>query len=91
MAGNVRVKLNRAGFRAVMNSNDVIDLLQQRGEEVAAKAASNTKPRAANMRNPDYIVRVEPGEIRARCFVWASNVNSLLAEAHDRALSKGLG
>lgn len=91
MPARVRVKLNKPGFRAVLNSPDVMDMLRQHGEDVAAKAASGMKERATGMRNPDYVVRVEPGDIRARCFVWAANTNSFLAEAHDRALSKALG
>lgn len=88
---SVRVKLNSAGFRQILNSPEVQATLQEKGEEVAARAATHTKIRATGMRNPDYVARTVPGKGRAACFVWAANTNSFLAEAHDRALSKALG
>jgi hypothetical protein len=88
---SVRVKLNSAGFRQLLNSEEVQAVLQEKGDEVAARAAAGTKERATGMRNPDYSVRVVPGKGRAACFVWAANTNSFLAEKHDRALSKAFG
>jgi hypothetical protein len=87
----IRVKLNKPGLNAFMNSEGVQALLQEEGERVAARAASMTKPRAVNQNNPDYVVRVVLGNRKAICFIWAANVNSLLAEIHDRALSKAAG
>jgi len=88
---SVRIKLNSREFAAYLNSETVTSFLQARGDEVAARAAANTKERATGMRNPDYSVRVVAGKNRARCFIWASNTNSFLAEVHDRALSKAAG
>lgn len=88
---NVKIKLNKSGLNAFMNSDGVQALLKEEGDRIAERAASLTKVRATKQRNPDYTVRVVPGTRKAVCFIWASNVNSLLAEVHDRALSKAAG
>lgn len=90
LMGNFRFKSNPAGFAALMNSDRVQQALAEEGQKIADRAEQNTKTRATGMRNPDYVVRVEPGNTRASCFVWAANINSFLAEAHDRALSKAV-
>lgn len=84
----VKIRLNSAAFREFLNSGPVADYLQAEGEQVQARAESFTKQRAGGMRNPDYVTRTVTGGNRAVCYVWAANVNSFLAEVHDRALSK---
>lgn len=74
----IRIELNRDGIRELLKSNEVRADLQARAERIAAAAG------------PGFIADSTVGPNRARASAGTSDMDSMLAEAHDRALTRAI-
>ena len=78
MAGDLRVKLNRAGIRALLRSTEVERDLDARARRIAAAAGEGME------------VETEVGPARARSAVFTATRDAQEAEATDRTLTRAL-
>lgn len=75
---NVKVKLDSAGVRALLGSDDVEADLRARAERIAAAAG------------PDHIVDSKSGGNRARASVRTSGFDAALDEATHKTLTSAV-
>lgn len=87
--GTVRVKLTIAGFNAIRNSEEVVGLLEDIGQDIMSRA--NTATRFHNEAGDPFKMNTVHNRTRAVTFVSTANIDGILAEVYDRALSKGIG
>ena len=78
MAARVRVKLNSAGVRRLLQSPEVLADLVRRAESIAAAAG------------PGMEVDSEIGPTRARASVRTATPEAVEAEAESRALTRAI-
>ncbi|MGQ7313375.1 hypothetical protein ACUOFU_16840 [Microbacterium arabinogalactanolyticum] len=78
MAGNMRIKINRAGVVALLTSPEVSADLTRRGNAIAAAAGDGVETQTA--RNRD----------RAVAFVRTETFEARKAEATDRSLTRAI-
>ncbi len=78
MAGNMRIKINRAGVVALLTSPEVFADLTRRGNAIAAAAGDGVE--AQTTRNRD----------RAVVFVRTETFEARKAEATDRSLTRAI-
>lgn len=74
----IRIKLNRAGVRALLTSADVTADLASRGKRIAAAAGDGVEMQVT--RNRD----------RAVVFIKTETVEAKRAEAEDRTLTRSI-
>lgn len=79
MASNVRIKRNDDGFRAILNSPEVVAELRRRAEAIAAAAGDGME-----------VLIAEGSGDRPVAFVRAETFGAMRAEATDRALTRAL-
>lgn len=72
---SVRVRMNSAGARAVLNSAGVLGDLESRAASIAA--AANARTSTDEMRNPAYMSEGESGGTRARARVWTATPHGI--------------
>lgn len=89
MSANVRVQINRAGFNAIRNSDEVTGLLEDLGAQIAATA--NSFSRYYDEPDEPFDTDTVHNQSRAVVFVRTNNFDGVLAEAHDRALTRAIG
>lgn len=77
---SVRVVMNSAAAKALLQSTEVKTDMQRRGNAIAAAAGGA----------PDFVVETQDGSARARVVVITDTIQGRLAEANDRALSNAL-
>ena len=80
MFKSVRIELNAAGVRSLLQSSDVQADLQGRAERIAAAAGGA----------PDFVAESRVGATRARASVRTATFDGMRAEATDRVLSRAL-
>ena len=80
MASGVRVQLNRAGAKAILQSPEVVADLEERASRIAAAAGGA----------PDFEVDSRIGTTRARVSVRTATAEGRRAEAEDRVLSSAV-
>lgn len=78
MPTQVRVKVNRAGVRALLRSPEVTNDLQRRASRIAAQAGEG------------MAVNVSKGSQRSRAEVVTETFEAMRREASDRALSRAV-
>lgn len=78
MAQRVRVKLNREGVRALLQSSEVQNDLARRARAIAAAAG------------PGHDVNVGKGAQRARAEVVTETFEAMAKEARDRNLTRSV-
>lgn len=78
MAGNMRIKINRAGVVALLTSPEVTADLRRRGNAIAAAAGDGVEVQTT--RNRD----------RAVVFVRTATFEAKKAEATDRSLTRAI-
>jgi len=83
MAGRVRVKMNKAGIRAVLNSGEVQAALKTFAD--GARDSAN-----ASLGADGYESYVQPGRNRARAVAHTTDWESQRHNADTNALLKGL-
>lgn len=76
--GSVTVKINKDVARSLLRSTEVQGDLQERADRIAASAG------------PGFVAEVEVGANRARGVVYTSDIDSMIAEAQDRSLTRAL-
>lgn len=88
MASETRLVFNSAGFREILLSNEVKDLVTEKAEEIRVKADAN------NIRGGDgFYSNVEVGGYgggRWIGFVGTTDKESEIAESEDKALTRAL-
>ncbi|ALY08924.1 hypothetical protein SEA_SAVAGE2526_13 [Arthrobacter phage Savage2526] len=84
MAEEVKVVLNDAGIKALMNSPEVQAHLLQAANRMAFAARGRAGGDAI------FDATVQPGKTRARASVITANKSAQEAEAQDRALSSSI-
>ncbi|ALY09791.1 neck protein [Arthrobacter phage Preamble] len=84
MAEEVKVVLNDAGIKALLNSPEVQAHLLQSAQRMALAAESRTGPDAI------FVASVQPGKNRARASVITASHEARVAEAQDRALTSSI-
>lgn len=72
----VRMRLNRAGIRALLRSDEIADDLERRGRQIAAAAG------------PGHEVERWAGRNRARITVRTATADARADEAEHRTLSR---
>lgn len=77
---DVRVEMNSAGAKALLQSEEVQALLREKAEAISAAAGGE----------PDYPVEVIVGAARARASVSTGTFKAIRDEATDRTLSSAL-
>lgn len=78
MAGSIRIVVNPEGVKALLKSQEVQNMLQQRVNKIAAAAG------------PGMQASVRVGRTRARGSVITATQEAREAEANDRMLTKSL-
>ncbi|QPO16941.1 neck protein [Arthrobacter phage Kittykat] len=84
MAEEVKVVLNDAGIKALLNSPEVQAHLLQSAQRMALAAEARTGPDAI------FVASVQPGKNRARASVITASHEARVAEAQDRALTSSI-
>lgn len=74
----VRIELNSQGVRDLLRSSEVKADLQRRADNIAAAAG------------PGFVADSTTGPNRARASVGTTDIESMRAEAEDRALTRAL-
>ncbi|QDH48914.1 neck protein [Arthrobacter phage Gisselle] len=91
MAEEVKVVLNDAGIKALLNSPEVQAHLLKAAQNMAQAAESRSLSGAVyEDENPKFEASVQPGRSRARASVITANKEARIAEAQDRALSSSI-
>lgn len=75
----VKVKLNGAGVRAILNSEKVQSELLSRAERIKARAET---------KGGKYVANVQPGKTRAHAIVGTDDFESRLANSRNNSLLK---
>lgn len=83
---NVRVRMNRAGVRDLLNSQIVQDLLLEHAERVKRSADAGLPKGAAA-----FVADVQAGKNRAHAMAKTSDAGNRAHNARTNALLKGLG
>jgi hypothetical protein len=78
VAEKVRIEVNSAGIQAILKSSEVLDLLREKAQRIAAAAGDGME------------VSAGLGAIRARASVTTATRAAKLAEATDRALTSAI-
>lgn len=78
--GSVRIEINRATAKAILQGPEVQGLLRDTAEAIAAAAGGA----------PDFEVDVRVGANRARASVTTATLDGMRAEAESRALSSAV-
>ena len=78
----VRIKFDRAGFRALLNDPGVAADLRRRAEAIASSADGAS--------GGVHVVRSETGGARARAAVVTADVQAIRAESRGHTLSSSL-
>ena len=86
---NPRVRLDRAGMRALLNGRDVRGAVRREAEQVAQRARSIAPVESGDYR--DSIRVVDDTTDRAVARVVASDWKANVIEARDRTLGRALG
>lgn len=81
--GNVKVKMNRAGARGLLNGAEVQGDLLARAERVRASAES--------MGPGEFVADVQPGKQRAHAMVKTADYESAKSSAELNSLVKSMG
>lgn len=75
----LKVKGNRSGYRALMNSQGCQKMLDDLGKEIATKA------------NGDYLVTTQVGQVRAHTRVAVNSRETLKDNLENNTLLKAVG
>lgn len=90
MSGTVEnIQFNSAGFRAVLESDGVREIVEQTANEICEKANANNE-RGGN----GYAVKVQHmgyGGGRWGAFIYATDKKAAQAESEEKALTKAVG
>ncbi|ALY09967.1 neck protein [Arthrobacter phage Pumancara] len=91
MAEEVKVVLNDAGIRQLMNSPEVQAHLLQAAERMARAAEGRASSTNTFEDEPArFEASVRPGKTRARASVITANKEARIAEATDRSLTSSI-
>ena len=88
MASGIKVRINSAGARAVLNSDGVLGDLQSRAEAIAATACAAASPDA--MRNAPFTADSASGGGRARARVSTISTHGIRNNNKYNTLLKSL-
>lgn len=78
--GSVRIEMNRAGAKSILQSEEVQGFLREKAEAIANAAGGA----------PDFEVDVRVGVARARASIFTATEDGMRAEAEDRTLSNAV-
>jgi hypothetical protein len=79
-AKSIRIALNPRGVRALLQSPEITEDLERRGEAIATAAGGA----------PDFEVRADRNRDRTVVFVTAATFDGRNAESEDRALTRAI-
>ncbi len=86
----VEMEWNRAGLRALLNSEGIQKDLDKRAQAIAASAETKLDPKAGYTQIPDYDVQVSEGNICDLRVVIAVTNHARYSEAKNKTLSKSI-
>lgn len=87
--GNVKVRINSAGARAIMLGGAVSAELDRRGQAIARSACSMASPDTLD--NPPFSANTMGGANRARCIVGTASPHGVNNNNKHNTLIKALG
>lgn len=90
MANVKKCRINPAAANRLRNSSAIQSDLLARGKSIAQAASASTPHSESTMHNPDYIVKVREGKMRASAAVIAANPDSIIDNRKRNTLLKSL-